>query len=278
MLKLLLCTMTVIVIICGGYGYFVLNYGEVFANHSFVNTGAFGDSWGALTSIFSALGFCGILITLKQQSDSMIRFEEDSKKREKSEKIRDFENSFFNMLNLLQVIINDMKTLGKNKESVKVGRAVFVYYYNGFKTSSNHETTLNLSKNFNSGELALESVIFSDAFESYFTSRSANFSHYYRFLYNMFKFITEADVPELSKKKYTSILRAQISNYELLILLYNGNSTHGVNFSEYFEKYAIFDNLPVDKLINPAHVLLANKKAWGNNKAAMDIYNKYELL
>lgn len=93
----------------------------------------------------------------------------------------------------------------------------------------------------------------------------------------MFKFISDAAIDDDSKKKYANILRAQISNYELLILFYNGNATHGRNFKKYFDAYAVLDNLPVDKLISNVHVLFFDKKAWGNNSAALSVFEQAEF-
>jgi len=87
------------------YGDAIFHSSWPFENMSLADTGTFGDSWGAFTSIFSALGFCGVLWTIKLQSTATKHFELESKKRECSERLRDFENSFFNMLNILQVII-----------------------------------------------------------------------------------------------------------------------------------------------------------------------------
>lgn len=276
--KLICISVISILLICIGYGYLILNFSTFFAQHSFDLVGTFGDSWGFLTSIFSAFGFCGVLLTLKLQNDSMDKIERDARLKEESDKIRDFENSFFSMLNLLQVIINDMKIGSGSQKGTYLGRAVFTYQYGKYRAFANVDSILDSEGELKKESLDMESEVFSTSFDEYFESRSANFSHYYRFLYNIFKFITDANVPLESKKKYASILRAQISNFELLILFYNGNTKVGKNFKEYFEKYAVFDNLPVSKLINKHHVLFFNVKTWGDNKEAIELINKYRSL
>ncbi|SNY59852.1 putative phage abortive infection protein [Enterobacter sp. CC120223-11] len=256
------------------YGYALINDLWFFEGMDATEKGVFGDSWGAFTSIFSALGFCGILWTLKLQIDSTRKIEMDASKREESEKLRDFENSFFNMLTILQTIIKDMRVGGDEKKINKEGRSVFTYYYARFKKMYISKYPVDDVDYLDATEFSLgrEKKMLSDSFEFYFRGRSGNFSHYYRYLYNTFKFIDDATVSDAVKKRYANILRAQISNYELLILLYNGNSRHGFKFSYFFEEYSVFDNLPVDKLISNAHVLFFNEKAWGDNADAVSVY------
>ncbi|MBD3706806.1 hypothetical protein IE983_06840 [Enterobacter hormaechei] len=98
--------------------------------------GVFGDSWGAFTSIFSALGFCGVLWTLQLQREATRKIEMDSLKRDESEKLRDFENSFFNMLSILQTLIKDMRVENSSGRKLAEGRHVFLYFYKNFKKRS----------------------------------------------------------------------------------------------------------------------------------------------
>ncbi|HBV3145481.1 TPA: hypothetical protein MDU55_005104, partial [Klebsiella aerogenes] len=94
-------------------------------------------------------------------------------------------------------------------------------------------------------------------------------------IYNMFKIIHESDLTSVNKKKYANILRAQLSNYELLMLFYNANFVHGRKFETYMNSYAILDNLPAEKLINKKHVAFYDKKAWGENYDALKYHPKY---
>ena len=48
----------------------------------------------------------------------------------------------------------------------------------------------------------------------------------------------------LIQYKYTSITRSQLSDYELLLLFYNGLSEMGEKFKPLIEEYALLKNLP----------------------------------
>lgn len=272
MVRFLLTAIGGVVVICALYVIGILNSPRIFGELDFTQSGTFGDSWGALTSVFSALGFCGVLWTLKTQNDSIRKVEDENSRKEINELKRDFENSFFNMLNLLQVIINDMKVVNKNTKVINAeGRGVFLYFFKSFRRKVLSEGEYRVSKKNNARELKNIVSTLGGKYSSHFQSRSQNLSHYYRFLFNIFKFIDEADIDDVSKKKYANILRAQISNYELIMLFYNSLTIEGEKFKYYFVKYEVLDNLPVIKLIYQNHVLLVDKACWGDNNLALDI-------
>lgn len=274
MVQFMFTAITSVVIVSILYILLILQIPQIFENLDFSQSGTFGDSWGALTSIFSALGFCGVLWTLKTQTDSIRRVEEDNNRKEINEARRDFENSFFNMLNLLQVIIKDMRVVNKiTKEVHAEGRGIFIYFFKPFRSQILQGNNFRVSKKNNQEELDGMAKAIGQQYMQHFHSRSQNLSHYYRFLFNTFKFIDEAEVNDADKKRYANILRAQISNYELLMLFYNCLSEDGRKFQYYFEKYEVLDNLPVIKMAYKNHVLLVNKKCWGDNKQALELIN-----
>lgn len=259
-----------------GYGYAISHDVWPFEGMDASQRGVFGDSWGAFTSIFSAMGFCGVLWTIKLQMDATKKIEDDFRKKEESEKIRDFENSFFNMLSILQALIRDMKVEGSSGITLAEGRHVFLYFFRRFKAEIRRKngTLLDFDSR-DKIEIEKASKQMSNAYRFYFRSRAQNLSHYYRYVYNMFKIIHESDLSSINKKKYANILRAQLSNYELLMLFYNANFVHGRKFEMYMNSYAILDNLPAEKLINKKHVAFYDKKAWGENYDALKYHPKY---
>lgn len=137
------------------------------------------------------------------------------------------------------------------------------YFFKSFRRKVLSEGECRVSKKNSARELKNIVGILGGKYSSYFQSRSQNLSHYYHFLFNIFKFIDEADIDDVSKKKYANILRAQISNYELIMLFYNSLTIEGEKFKFYFVKYEVLDNLPVIKLIYQNHVLLVDKACRG---------------
>lgn len=108
-----------------------------------------------------------------------------------------------------------------------------------------------------------------------YESVQTDFGHYFRNLYRIIKLVDETEFhthselgtsPDATKRidlisysspnhitryKYTSMIRSQLSDYELLWLFYNCLSENGVEkFKPYIEKYSLLKNIPKDKLHN----------------------------
>jgi hypothetical protein len=72
----------------------------------------------------------------------------------------------------------------------------------------------------------------------------------FRVLYRLFKWIDDQPETRLTwedKWLYTSIVRSQLSWIEMVFLFYNGMTPRGANFKPLIERYALFDNLTVER-------------------------------
>ena len=98
------------------------------------------------------------------------------------------------------------------------------------------------------GEDVVNTIV---AYDGYRNVRYDDLSIYFRFLFNVFKYIDSSDVE--NKYKYASIVRSQLSDSELLMIFYNCISSQGRKMVYYTEKYKIFDNLPVNHLLQSEH-------------------------
>lgn len=68
----------------------------------------------------------------------------------------------------------------------------------------------------------------------------------FRTLYRLIRWVDEQPDTFLAAKnkwQYISIIRAQLSRSEMVVLFFNGFTPRGAKFSKYINKYAIFDNL-----------------------------------
>ena len=201
--------------------------------------------------LFSGLAFAGIIITaLLQKEELKLQREELQLQREEIEKTRGefkqqnatmklqrFENTFFNLLNLLQKIVEsiDDETRQLNgRVEVLRSRNVFRMKYNV------------LSGRLRNWENAFE---VNQIYLDYYDKVKTDFGHYFRTVYQITKLIDETDF-ELDNNfemqyKYASILRAQLSDYEMLWLFYHCLSEYGrEKFKPLVEKYSFFKNMP----------------------------------
>ncbi|AYM90050.1 hypothetical protein D9980_05340 [Serratia sp. 3ACOL1] len=222
--------------------------------------GQFGDSWGFLTSIFSAMAFIGVLLNNRMQVSSFKEARKTYSEQARFMRVQQFESSLFQMLSLLQDIISDMDIFGKKDRK---GRDCFKFIY-----------LVDLKKGFTSFAMKeRESNILNEKFSSVYKTNLGHFygkiykkrqqdlGHYFRFLFNIFRFISESELNSGEKKKYANIVRAQLSNYELLMLFYNCIYAEGQAFERYAIEFMIFDNMPISELLDIRHALLIDSRA-----------------
>ena len=70
--------------------------------------------------------------------------------------------------------------------------------------------------------------------------------HYYRHLFQTMTFITsQSFLGDKEKYGYVKTLRAQISNFEQLMLYYNALAWFDDEWKEFFTKYRFIKNLPL---------------------------------
>lgn len=254
--------------------------------------GTFGDMFGSINALFSGLALAGIILTiLLQRKELKLQREElrDTRKEFETQnetlKLQRFENTFFNVLNQHHQIVNSIdyryykakekesemgflsmsarKNMPAEEKEVVIinGRDVFRFRYNKLKN-----------------ELSNAPSDFEVIYLKHYQDAQTDFGHYFRNLYRMFKLVDQTDffynISKVSnseifelKYRYTSIIRAQISDYELLWLFYNCLSINGnEKFKPYIEKYSLFKNIPKVLIADPTHETLYSKKAYQPDK------------
>lgn len=227
------------------------------------NQGTFGDTFGAVNALFSGLAFAGLIATLLYQKEELkLQREELQQTREelkgqreefeeqnKTLKRQRFENTFFNMLSLQQEITNNLllqcKIFQENVERdvTYKGREAFkgiyedaVFEYEGIISIANTGLKYILKNNWLDGYTKIPA-----------TNR---FDHYFRHLYRIFKYVDTTDlINDDERYEYACIVRSQLSDYELIMLFFNGLSDNGKEkFKPLIEKYAILKNMRPDLL------------------------------
>ena len=89
-----------------------------------------------------------------------------------------------------------------------------------------------------------------DAFKHYVEDKSVGrLDHYFRHLYHIFRYIKMSDFSEVDKYRYASLVRSNLSQYELVLLFYNCLSPNGIEkFKGLVEDFALLNNLRVNLL------------------------------
>ena len=218
--------------------------------------GTYGDMFGGVNALFSGLAFAGIIITillqnqeLKRTADAQIKTDEALLEQSTMFKKQQFESAFFTLLQLHSEIVKNIDrdkkiTIGVGgKPQTKIltvrGKDCFQIFYTNFKenvTKNNHPD-------------------YNAVYVAFYSNHQNDLGHYFRSLYHIIKFIDKSDIND--KKRYASLIRAQLSAYELLLLFYNCLSEYGtVKFKPLINEYNLLKNINKNDLINPQHFAL----------------------
>ncbi len=222
-----------------------------------------GDFIGGITAPFLALSaFILLFLTYRTQKIELHENRMILQKQNETFKKQQFETTFFNMLNLHHQIVNSMDVvkikqtqllLSKEKKRYTIkSRDCFVIFYKGLKDIYSATKT----KHKDHSELD----IVNDSYRRYYQRHQYDLGHYFRNLYHIIKFIDQSEI--INKGSYTSLVRAQLSSHELLLLFYNCLSNYGQKFKPLIETYHLLKNMPDRELLHKNHVSYYDKTAY----------------
>ncbi len=276
--------------------------------------GALGDFFGGiLNPTFSLIALFALLATIKIQSKALNISSEELKltrnelsltrgeiakattaqqEQSQSIKIQNFENTFFNMLNLHNEIINNLILSHKefSKRSVpdttrmsfktidipqnyKIGSFEIDLddkgNYSGRKA---HSKLLQILKQYIKEKDVEDFVIHEELYNHFHNEYQDIIGHYFGTIYQILKFINDSH--EESKinnpNRYAYLFRSQFSKPELELLFYHGFSEIGrEKLLPLLSKFEFFEHLPYSKEIDNQYIDLYMKyeegKVFGDN-------------
>ncbi len=201
----------------------------------FSSTGEIGDTIGGIMGPFVAIAAAGLtFIAFWVQYKANIQQRHDIA-------IERFENNLFEMIHVQQEITNGLSVKGQTcgVSTLIQGRDVFRYTY--------EELLLRIYVGDGIAWYRLKDALKNDdevKMRLDLTKGLWFLDHYYRHLYRIFKYIDDANPLMIGSEKkyvYSSIVRATLSPYELIMLYYNGFSHP--KFKDLIERYAILNNI-----------------------------------
>tara|TARA_R110002124_G_scaffold196753_1_gene363843 strand:+ start:446 stop:1294 length:849 start_codon:yes stop_codon:yes gene_type:complete len=202
--------------------------------------GSFGDMFGAANAAFSGLAFVGVVyaIYLQRYEVRIAKHEifltkqilKDQTRHLEAQNLsfqkNSFETTFFRMLEEYRSIVADLDLDGKTKT---VGKDVFRILLRRARSSMPAYPTMYTYEEFDT------------LYNQFHTQNSDNLGHYFRFLYNILKFIDKSEIDE--KHFYSNLLRAQLTDSERNLLMLNCASNLGRDkFKPLVEKYTMLKN------------------------------------
>lgn len=153
-----------------------------------------------------------------------------------------FEDNFFRLLENHHRIVEAMDLYDEKKGTkvmISVKRDCFRTFYNHMKNEVDKKMVANTAKR---EKTSIEDInrIYDETQDYY----KADLHHYFRFIYHILKFVKNSkEIEEDEKYKYTSILRATLSPYELALIFYNCLHEFGdTHFKPLVEEYSFLKN------------------------------------
>ncbi|MNJ37404.1 hypothetical protein D3C77_322210 [compost metagenome] len=225
------------------------NFQSEFIQSSKLSLNEFGDMYGSLNTLFSGLAFVGVIISIRLQSKELSetrkemknqgeQFEEQTRALNKQV----FENTFFKLLGFNNEIIQSLSydrpvfqaNGGARKETIS-GRQVISYFGVVFK-SWLKPVKKNGVDHYNN--IVTVSEIYSSIHEQHTHILDA----FFRNTYQVLSLIDCSNLDAIEKKKYSDIVRAQLSKYEIWFLFCDcirdiGNS----DFKRLLEQFEFFE-------------------------------------
>lgn len=165
-------------------------------------------------------------------------------------RVERFEHNFFELLHLFQQVVEeldlDLTILG---DGIYEKRNVFQRLYEG--NVMNIFDFEDFEKEFEKPSSVLiygiKAYACDDKISIAFDSDPVHsLDHYFRLFYRILKYVDESSLSDEAKYSYIGILRSLLSQYELLMIYYNGKKFHKLN--SLINKYAILKNIRVDML------------------------------
>jgi hypothetical protein len=215
--------------------------------------GTFGDMFGGVNALFSGLAFAGVIYAiLLQRHDLELQRVELRGQREQMEAHnrallkQNFENTFFQLLRLHTDITKAVDIT--NVSPPIIGRECFEKFDQEFRNfyGQTHSAL--------SAEARVDA-----AYNAFYEAWQSDVGHYFRSLYNLIKFVHRSN--EADKLFYTSLVRAQLSTYELTMIFYNCISHKGrEHFKPLVNEYGLLKAMP-QALIVDRELLMAHYEA-----------------
>lgn len=172
-----------------------------------------------------------------------------------------FESAFFEMLGFWSHVVETVTTEAEVNRESPDGR---IYY-----EKNSLKGAIALSSICDDLFLALDDLAisaFNQRYVDFWFENSGRLSHYFRFLFNFFRFLSES---EHAKPQHGKLLRSQLSQPELTLLFYNCLSDVGRKFEQYAIEFELFDNMSKDDLIDPSHAHHIDPRVFGPDKRGL---------
>lgn len=228
---------------------------------SYDERGTFGDMFGFANALFTGLSVVGLIATILLQREDINIQRKELKKQAELIQSQNFENTFFQMMNLFYKVIEQINySDGTNKYN---GKAAISSIHNAlFKSAQKYDSEKQdlgyIDYSVTYFEFTGEEI--KNLIKEHFDNHKNQLSHYYRTLFSIISLIDSSIIT--NKDVYINILTSQLSRTELMLLLYYGIYSDNQNHFDYIEKYSLLKDTDRSKLVYPSMIGTYNNQGW----------------
>jgi len=196
-------------------------------NIKYDTTGTWGDTFGALNTLFAGLGFVGIIITILLQIKAGREQKKDNHKQV-------FEESIFK---LIDIIVDHRKNIiffDEDKNKKYLGAKAFKALDEKIRREINKFRNDN-NKEFPKKDILLK--IYNDNFHSKYESRVSSYFRIVNYTFNKIK--NDKFLDDQEKISYANLIRGQLTSYEVSIIGVNGLANYSGNMFHIVEEFRL---------------------------------------
>ena len=187
----------------------------------FKGLGQWGDFFGGtLNPIFTFVTVLGLLLTIALQRkelsltrNELIRSADALEIQSEQINAQKFENTLFQMLSMFNEIVDSIEIEHDNVKKTFKGRDAIEYICQ--LMDKKYKDYIITEYNIIEDRPYTKSEIINNFSTFFMNGYSNKISHYFRYLYNIFKFIDQSDH---TRKHHSRMVRSQLSNQELKLL------------------------------------------------------------
>lgn len=223
--------------------------------------GQLGDSFNIVTSFVTSLTLVFLTVGVLYEHAQYKKLLSDSNEQKRASSIDSFESSLFRMLGLHNDVVNSIQILQTGATGplqdfethwAITGRECFKEFYE------------HLAYHYRQSKKQVEVDRIIEAYDGLYNQDGHHTGQYFRRLFNIIRYIDNQKIfLQEEKYEYARIVRSQLSNYEIKLLLYNSISPKGSDFSDYIERYKLLKGIAGEDLLSTTHWDLA-KDFFGN--------------
>ncbi|WP_231639556.1 putative phage abortive infection protein [Sphingomonas profundi] len=204
--------------------------------------GQFGDSFGFISSLMATLAAVGAWKAVEIQNEE--RAERDTQFREQVTLTRTqaFENTFYSLLAHHNTLVAGTDIWQRQRVSHDDGNVDYKYIHQHVGRDAFKRLLSTLRNALGRVKKTEDLDLIKSIYAKFYDKFEDDIGHYHRTLYHIVRFVDESD--GIDKAFYIRLLRAQLSNSEQVLLLYNCSVGPGFEkFRPLIDKHALLHNI-----------------------------------